>query len=83
MIPVIENWVKSCQTGDVLSEVGFLAGIIAAGAGIYRLYTDVTQNKAPYDGLITTAAGSTLMIGSLVSSRITSRECQYRYQDEY
>lgn len=83
MIPVIEDWVKSCQTGDILAEFGFFAGIIVASAGLYRTYTDVTQNRAPYDGLITTAAGGTFMIGSLVSGRITSKECQYRYQEKY
>lgn len=72
--------IKQCQTGDILSEAGFLAGIILTGYGIYK-YADTIVNKTPSDGneLILTTTGGVFMIASY---RIgMSGQCLYQYRD--
>jgi len=80
MIPIIEDIINRCQTGDVLSEIGFFAGILLTGYGIYK-YVDNTIYQKQSDGneLILTTAGGIFMIASYKIGM--SGECLYRYQE--
>jgi len=80
MIPIIQDIIKQCQTGDILSEIGFFAGILLTGYGIYK-YADniIYQKQSDGNELVLTTTGGIFMIASY---RIgMSGECLYRYQD--
>lgn len=81
MIPVIEDWVTSCDTGDVLAEVGFLAGMIIAGTGVYKYITDTLAQRPNETGLLMTATGGTFMIASYAPHMLLEDKCLYRYKE--
>lgn len=80
MIPIIQDIIKQCQTGDALSEVGFLVGILLSGYGLYK-YADNTINQKQSDGneLIITTTGGVFMIASYKIGM--SGQCLYQYRD--
>ena len=80
MIPIIENIVKSCDTKDALSEIGFLAGILVAGYGIYTCFKDTSNTENVESGLIAASTGSVFIIGSYIVRNIDG-SCAYQYED--
>lgn len=80
MIPIIENIVKSCDTKDTLSELGFLAGSIIASYGLYTYIKDTANPQNISEVISATSTGGIFMIASYIVGNINNESCNlYRY----
>lgn len=78
MIPIIEDIVRSCETKDLLSEIGFLGGTLVAIYGSYLIFNK-QSDQSVHNGVLAVVTGGLFMTSSYMTGK--SSVCEYRYQD--